>query len=142
MPSFIKAFKENESGRVYKRSDATAINHVILSRSGSDRQYVTESMMKDIAKKFIEIRGENNLYAGTAHYDRDHTHLHLVVCGSQLNGKSSRISQDEFENLKVTLDAYQREKYPELSNSLPEHGRGKAIKEKRSHLIGATVAHQ
>ena len=82
VPSFIKAFKENESSRVHKRSNATAINHVILSWSGSDKQYVTESMMKDIAKKFIEIRGENNLYAGTAHYDRDHTHLHLVVSGS------------------------------------------------------------
>lgn len=132
--SFIQAFKENEVNRLHKRSDATAVNHVIISWSNLDKEFVTEAMMKDIANKFIEVRGENTMVAGTAHYDRDHTHLHLVVSGSQLNGKSSRISREEFANLKVTLDAYQREKYPDLSHSLPAHGRSKAIKEKEVTL--------
>jgi hypothetical protein len=128
--SFITAFKENESKRLYRRIDQTTVHHTILSWSNKDKDHVTPAMLKDIARKYIQIRGENNLYVGTIHNDREHTHLHLAMSGSQISGRSSRISQQEFADLKTTLDAYQREKYPQLTNSLPEHGRAKALKEK------------
>lgn len=128
--SFIKEFKKNESNRLYTRVDQTVVNHTILSWSNKDKNHITPAMLKDIAKKYIQARGENNLYIGTIHTDREHTHLHIAMSGSQLNGRSSRISKKEFAKVKLTLDAYQREKYPQLTNSLPEHGRAKAIKEK------------
>jgi len=132
--SLITAFKKNESNRFYTRVDQTCVNHTILSWSNKDKDHVTPAMLKDIAKKYIEARGENNLYAGAIHTDREHTHLHIAMSGTTLGGKSSRISQQEFADLKVALDAYQREKYPQLVNSLPEHGRSKAIKEKTVSL--------
>ena len=87
--SFIKAFRENEANRLQRRKKASGINHVILSWSDRDKEHVTEMMLKDIAQKFIQVQDENNRYAGTVNRDREHVHLHLVVSGSQLNGKSS-----------------------------------------------------
>jgi hypothetical protein len=40
-----------------------------------------------------------------------------------MTGESNRISKLEFKELKLALDAYQKEKYPELAHSLPEHGK-------------------
>jgi hypothetical protein len=88
---------------------------------------VDDKLLKDVAKKFIEERGLNNLYAGTKHEDRDHVHLHIAISGTQLNGRSSRISKQKLHSIKLALDKYQREKYPQLKHSLPEHGRGQRL---------------
>jgi hypothetical protein len=82
-------------------------------------------MLRDISREFIRLRGENNLYVGTKHVDREHVHLHIAMSGTQLNGLSSRISRQQFAELKIALDGYQKEKYPELVHSLPRHGRSK-----------------
>lgn len=121
--AYIKEFTVNEAHRVYKRSDQVALYHTILSWSHEDTNAITPLMLKDIATHYIQLRGENNLYLGTLHTDRHHQHLHLIMSGTQLNGKSSRISQTEFAQLKLSLDAFQKERYPQLAHSLPLHGR-------------------
>lgn len=126
----ISEFEANEARRVHKRRDATHIHHTILSWSTKDREHITEAMLRDIAGKYIQLRGENNLYAGTLHNDRDHIHLHISMSGSQLNGMSSRISKTDFEAVKTNLQYYQRQKYPQLVNSLPEHGSKRKALEK------------
>ena len=40
-----------------------------------------------------------------------------------MTGESNRISRNEFHELKLVLDAYQKERYPELVHSLPGHGK-------------------
>ncbi len=122
---FIKEFEKNLLTRKYKRSDQIIIHHSILSWSHKDAIHITDTKLRSIARKFIQLRGVNNLYVGTKHTDRNHIHLHFAVSGNQINGKSSRLSQKEFSNLKKKLDAFQKEKYPELVNSLPRHGRSK-----------------
>ena len=122
---YIREFEQNEYNRLRKRKDQPAINHVILSWSDKDADKLTDAKLRDMAKEFIRLRGKNNLYVITKHLDRSHIHLHCAVSASQLSGKSSRISKLEFETLKKSLDAYQREKYPELSRSLPAHGKQK-----------------
>lgn len=122
---FIKEFENNLLLRRNKRSDQTIIHHSILSWSHKDAIHITDTKLRSIARKFIQLRGVNNLYVGTKHTDRNHIHLHFAVSGNQISGKSSRLSQKEFSNLKKNLDAFQKEKYPELANSLPRHGRSK-----------------
>lgn len=126
---FIKAFKENEKNRIIKRKDQTIIHHTILSWSHKDATHITDKMLLDITRKFIRLRGETNLYVGTKHTDRNHVHLHIAVSGSQINGRSSRMSKKAFADLKLSLDTYQKEKYPELVHSLPFHGRSSLSKE-------------
>jgi hypothetical protein len=127
MNGFVKEFKENESFRLVHRKDSVKLYHTIISFSNKDKAHITDNILKDIAKKFIEERGLNNLYAGTKHEDKDHVHLHISVSGTQLNGKSSRVSKQKLHSIKLALNKYQREKYPQLVNSLPEHGKSKRL---------------
>lgn len=131
---YIQEFKENLLRRTFKRSDQTIIHHTILSWSHKDAPHINDNLLRDIATQFIKLRGENNLFVGTKHVDRKHTHLHIAVSGNQINGRSSRLSKQTFTELKLSLDAYQKQHYPELANSLPEHGRSMAFKRSKKEL--------
>lgn len=122
---FIKEFENNLLLRKRKTSNQTIIHHTILSWSHKDANQITDKKLRTIARRFVQLRGENNLFVGTKHSDRSHIHLHFAVSGNQINGCSSRLSKKEFEDLKKSLDEFQKEKYPELSNSLPRHGLSK-----------------
>jgi hypothetical protein len=122
LKGFIKEFEENESYRLVHRKDSVKLFHTIISFSSKDSSLVTDKLLKDIAKKYISERGLNNLYVGARHSDRDHVHIHLAVSGVQLNGRSSRISKQQFHHIKLELDRYQKEKFPQLVHSLPQHG--------------------
>ncbi|MBL7738473.1 MAG: relaxase/mobilization nuclease domain-containing protein [Chitinophagaceae bacterium] len=124
---FLKEFNENESYRLVHRKDSVKVFHTIISFSPKDRKHLNDKILKNIAKKFIEERGMSNLYIGTKHEDKDHLHLHLCSSGTQLNGRSARVSNQKFRSIKLSLDRYQREKYPFLANSLPEHGKGRRL---------------
>lgn len=119
---FIKEFKQNESHRIHKRSNQTVLNHFIISFSPDDSKHIDDKKLKAIAKKFIQLRGESNLYVGSKHLDKSHIHLHIAGSGTQINGLSSRISKKQLADLKLELDAYQKEQFPELLHSLPQHG--------------------
>lgn len=129
---FIREFEANERGRIHKRKDATVIHHSIISWSNKDSPHITEKMLRDMSREYIKLRGENNLYVGTVHLDREHVHLHVAMGGTTIDGKSSRISKKEFEEVKIKLQEYQLKKYPELSHSLPEHGKANREKEKEA----------
>lgn len=133
----VREFKENEQYRLVHRRDSVKLFHAIISFSGKDTAYINDRLLKDIAKKFISERGSNNLYAGTKHEDKDHIHLHLCISGVQTNGRSARISKQQFHHIKLELDKYQQRKYPQLIHSLPEHGRAK--KEKTKEAILETI---
>ncbi len=85
-------------------------------------------MIKDIAEKFISLRGPTGLIIGALHQDQHHCHVHLIQSGVQLGtGLAARISKQEFQEIKRTLNEYQKDKFPELV-SLPEHGKSKNTK--------------
>jgi|GEM_PF-6019980 len=121
----IDEFEDNENNRIVKRVDRTLINHAILSWNSIDREHITDAMLQDMARKFVSLRGENNKYCFVKHEDRDAIHMHCLLSGTSLNGKSSRISRNDFAYLKEEMDRYQKERYGMLSNSLPEHGKSK-----------------
>lgn len=125
---FIREFKENESHRLNHRVNEVRIYHSILSWSNLDSHKITDEMLRDMANKYIELRGKNNLYLGTKHTDRDHIHIHLCVSASDINGKASRMSKEQFQEVKIKLQEYQKEKYPELIHSLPEHTKDRVQK--------------
>ena len=129
IPGYIKEFERNEALRIHKRKDSVQVYHTILSFSNKDKEHVNEKVLTDMARKYIELRGTNNLYVITSHHDHDHIHLHCAQSGTQLNGISSRVSRNEFAKIKLELDRYQKEKYPELVNSLPRHGKAKQVKD-------------
>lgn len=130
---YVKEFERNEAQRMHKRKDNVQVYHTILSFSNKDKEQVNDKILADMAKKYIELRGKDNLYVITAHYDKDHIHMHCAMSGVKLNGLSSRISRSEFASIKVALDAYQKEKYPQLVHSLPRHGKAKQIEAREEY---------
>lgn len=138
----IREFKENEQYRLVHRKDSVKLFHTIISFSGKDTTHVNDKLLKDIAKKFISERGTNSLYIGTKHENKDHIHVHLCISGVQTNGRSSRITKQQFHHIKLELDRYQKRKYPELIHSLPEHGRAKQQKSKEAILENVKQSRQ
>src|SRR5687767_4878510 len=120
LEKLVKEFDQNEALRLHKRKNNEKVYHTILSFSNKDKELINERKLRDVAKQYMKLRGENNLYIGTAHYDKDHIHLHLVMPGTKyLTGEANRLSWAEFHQLKLGMDAYQKRKYPELIHSLP-----------------------
>src|SRR5665647_1817918 len=126
LDKWVKEFDKNESYRLRKRVDNVKVYHTILSFSNKDKELINEKMIKDIAKQYMKLRGDRNLFVGTAHFDKDHIHIHLVMSGTKyLTGESNRLSRAEFHQLKLAMDAYQRKKYTELIHSLHRQGKSK-----------------
>ncbi|MBL7821295.1 MAG: relaxase/mobilization nuclease domain-containing protein [Saprospiraceae bacterium] len=125
---WTKELDKNFELRLNKRKDNIRLHHTIISFSNKDKNQVNPELLKDITKKYIELRGKENIYLASSHHDKEHIHLHIVMSATKLiTGESNRISRQEFKDLKLALDAYQKEKYPELIHSLPAHGRSQKL---------------
>lgn len=124
---YIREFQETEALRQHVRKDNVKAFHHIISFNRLDSEHINENMLRDIARHFIELRSDNSLHVGAVHFDRDNTiHMHLIMSGVQYQtGLGNRISRQEFQQLKVEMQKYQIEKYPQLTHSLPEHGKSK-----------------
>lgn len=139
---WAKEIDANEALRIHKRKDNIKLSHTILSFSNQDKEHINNALLKDISKKFVELRGKDNMYLASSHQDKDHIHLHIVMSGTKyMTGESTRISKREFQQLKLALDAYQKEKYPQLIHSLPDHG--KTLKDRlaeKAHQVQSRAA--
>ncbi|HRF75748.1 MAG TPA: relaxase/mobilization nuclease domain-containing protein [Chitinophagales bacterium] len=121
---WAKEIDANDALRIRRRTDNIRLYHTVLSFSDRDKAHIDKSLLKDISKKYVELRGRDSIFLASSHTDKDHIHLHIIQSGTKyLTGESNRISKKEFHELKLALDLYQKEKYPQLIHSLPEHGK-------------------
>ena len=142
IPSWVKQFEQNEVNRVYQRSNSVKVYHDILSWSSKDTSNMSLEKMQDMAEKYIELRNENALWIAVPHRDKDHWHVHFAMSGVEIEtGKSSRVSREQFKEIKKELQQYQIEKYPELTHSIVDHEKSKKkepISEKEYQLTKRT----
>src|SRR5436305_1546244 len=104
------------------RKDNVKAYHSIIAFSNKETTLINDEMLKDISDKFVSLWGANALYVGAVHRNTDSIHIHIVSSGTQLcTGLANRKSTQQFQELKVKLQEYQKEKYPQLIHSLPEH---------------------
>ncbi len=130
---YVKAFTENEKMRQHVRNNNVKAYHHIISFSNLDTKQINEGILKDIAQKYMSLRGDNSLFLGAVHQDKEHIHIHLVQSGTQYcTGLANRVSKQQFQEQKLAMQAYQKEKYPQLVHSLPEHGRSKDMQINRA----------
>lgn len=116
---FAAQFKFNESLRMNKRKDAVSMYHTIISFSNLDRDHLNKKVLTDIAKKYIDLQGKDNMYVITHHIEKEHIHLHVAMSGTKfLTGQANRLTKKQFQELKLEMEKYQKEKYPKLVNSL------------------------
>jgi hypothetical protein len=123
-------FKENETYRKQKRKDSVFVNHDIISFHKKDSKNISLEKMEDMAREYIKIRNPKGMYIAVPHFDKEHYHIHICTSGIEYHtGKSLNLLKSELVNVKKRIQDYQMEKYPELSNSIVQHGK----KEKSLH---------
>jgi len=131
---WVKQFEENEAFRIHKRTGNTILTHEIISFNTEDSPYIDVEMMRDFTKKYIEYRGLRGMYIAVPHFDTDNFHIHLCCSGVEYRtGKAMRLSHKEFQSLKIRMQEYQMQKYPQLQHSIVRHGRGKTHQKDREY---------
>ena len=123
---YTKEFMENESFRQRYRSDQVYLSHEIISfHKDENSENITTEMLKDMVKQYIQLRGNEGMYLGAVHHDTEHIHIHLAVSAlAYRTGKSFHVAKPELHQLKTEFQKFHKEKYPEISKSFPEHGKG------------------
>lgn len=98
--------------------------HEVLSFSPKDRQHINDAMLADIAQQYIAKRNPNALCVAVAHREKEHIHLHFCFSGTEFRSrKTLRMDDETFLNLRLGIEAYQMEKYPQLEHSIVYTGR-------------------
>jgi len=121
---FIREFVENEAFRKYSRSDQIHLFHEIVSfGADEDREAITPAMLNDLAHEYMRLRGNTGMMLGAVHYDKAHIHIHFCVSALHYRtGKSFGLNKNQLQELKQSFQTYHKQRYPELTKSLPNHG--------------------
>jgi hypothetical protein len=121
--NWVEQFKQNEEYRRTKRTDSIYIYHEILS--WNDNENLTPEKMETMTREYMQLRNPNGMYVAYPHFDGQY-HVHICASGIEYKtGKSMRLPMKNLELLKKTVQQYQIEKYPELTNSIVAHGKSK-----------------
>ena len=129
---YIREFAASTANRVYKSRDMVDAQHVMLSWHATDAAKLTDAKLRAMAKEFMRLHGEDKIYLIVKHSDKAHTHLHCAVSGTTLDGRSARVSKADFASIKREMTLFQERNFPELSNSLPEHGKKQKMLENQN----------
>ena len=115
-------FIQNQKYAAY-RTNGVVMYHEILSLSVHDNKLVTEEMLLDMGRKYLEMRAPKAMAFGRTHFDRNNPHLHLMISGNEVESrKKAWVYKGEFKKIKRELEVYQRKQYPELGMSHVQHG--------------------
>ena len=124
-----KQFNELERNRQsFYANKSVVCYHEVMSFHPESTKHLNRTIIKDLVNKYIELRGNDQMVVGGTHFEATgkNWHTHLIFSGIKVSdGKSARISQARFESIKKQLQEYQVKMYPELSDSVVEHGKKK-----------------
>ena len=113
----IEALKANDKYRKVRKG-GVVLYHEVLSFSPKDRAAITQSMIEDLAYKYINIRAENGVYFAKPHVHEKHVHIHFLFSGVELESKKTlRMDNSKFKEVRLEIERQQM-KYPELKHSI------------------------
>lgn len=119
LPQIEAEFLENARHIRNQPKSGVVLYHEILAIAEADREQVTEEMLVDLTREYLQRRAPNALAYGKAQFDTDSPHIHLMISGNLIESKQKlRLERSEFERIKREMEAYQIEKYPQLSHSV------------------------
>lgn len=113
-----REYLENEKNRLYQRKGVNKMYHEWLSISDLDKDRVNDDMLKALALEYGKLRNSSAIIVSAVHKDKDHVHIHFAVSGTELSGKSLRVTKQVFNQIKKDLQAFQIQKFPQLQNSI------------------------
>lgn len=113
----INEFLSN-SQRLKQRKNGVYLYHEIISisRSKTLSNEQQKKALYEIVQEYTKRRAFGNLACGYMHDEKDNNlHFHLMISSNEV-GKSNRVSlrKKEFSTVKVELEKWVLQKYPEL----------------------------
>lgn len=101
-----------------KRQGSNYLYHEILSitRSKKLTEEQQKKLLRDITQKYIDARAKDCLVFAGLHDEKDNQlHYHLIISANKLDQKKRYYhSKQGFNEIKVQLEEYVLERYPEL----------------------------
>lgn len=101
-----------------KRQGANYLYHEILSISRSKQlsEQQQKELLRDIAQQYIYARAKDCLVFAGLHDEKDNQlHYHLIISANKLDQKKRYYhSKQGFDQIKVQLEEYVLQRYPEL----------------------------
>lgn len=93
--------------------------HEVLSFSALDRDMLDNEKLETIAREYISRRSSKAMCFAVSHIGEAHRHIHLVLSGTEYKSKKVlRMSDKEFKELRLGMEDYQKQMFPELKHSL------------------------
>ncbi|MEO1263251.1 MAG: relaxase/mobilization nuclease domain-containing protein [Bacteroidota bacterium] len=131
MQGIVNEYYHNDQFR--SNYSKTLLYHTILSFSPDDTPLITDEMIYDLTNKYIDLRNPNALTFAAIHKDTNHYHVHVALSGCERNSsKVLRLDDKQFWQIRQDLEAYQKEKYPQLLHSLVYLGKERGRKNSRT----------
>jgi hypothetical protein len=134
---WVRQYKNNERYRKLKRVNSVYLTHEILSWHRADAKDITIEKLEDLTRTYIEERNPNGIYLAVPHFDKDHYHVHICASGIEYRtGKAMRLGKQELNQLKQKVQQYQQQQYPEITQSIVNHGnskKGKALSDDKEY---------
>jgi hypothetical protein len=119
LPQIEAEFLENARHIRNQPKSGVVLYHEIIAIAEDDREKVTEEMLIDLTREYLQRRAPNALAYAKAQFDTDSPHVHLMISGNLIeSAKKLRLERADFERVKREMEVYQLEKYPELSHSI------------------------
>lgn len=119
-------FKENDNNRNFEHSKRTVLRHEIISFAPQSSKHLTREKLKAFGKYYLKHRSPLSMGVATVHYDVS-PHIHFIISGVAVDGSSTRVSRESFKAFKIHLQKFQQQKFPELSDSVVDHSKKKAL---------------
>lgn len=118
-PQIEAEFLENARHIRNQPRNGVVLYHEIIAIAEADRDKVTEEMLVDLAREYLQRRAPNALAYAKAQFNTASPHVHILISGNQIeSAKKLRLERKQFDQIKREMEAYQIEKYPQLSHSI------------------------
>lgn len=109
----------NNSKHLAKSRWKVFLYHEVISLENENLDIEkSQTILFDLASKYIELRANKHLVYWTIHNDTNNPHIHLVISSNELEwNKRIRFTKKEFSMIQKELENYKNEKYKELEQS-------------------------
>ncbi len=125
-PAAIRGEFNTNAHLLPPRKNGNVLYHEILSFGEGEGTALTPAVLADLTRRYLDLRAPYALAYAKAHYDTDCPHVHLLISANSVgSSRRLRLSKQRFREIQREVEAYQKERYPFLVNSLAQEGRSR-----------------
>lgn len=95
--------------------------HEVISFSPEDKSVLSPEKLEDITREYLNKRCSQAIAYARIHFETENPHIHVIISANEKGRqKRIRLSKSEFQEIKLNLERYQKELYPEIKHSIAQ----------------------